>query len=106
MEIVIVRQDHKPWGIDGHLYINRNRVCDTVEHPTRHFPAGTYPLDIQTFPFRHGDGALALKNREIIVGKQALPGVVTQSQAIYDRLYERLKKAFQRHTPVRLTIRG
>ena len=106
MEIVIVRQDHKPWGIDGHLYINRNRVCDTVEHPSRHLPAGTYPLDIRTFPFRHGDGALALKNREIIVGKYALPGVVTQSQATYDRLYERLKKAFQRHTPVRLTIRG
>ena len=35
-----------------------------------------------------------------------LPGVVTQSQPTYDRLYERLKKAFQRGTPVRLTIRG
>jgi len=106
MEIVIVRQEHKPWGIDGHLYINRNRVCDTVEHPNRHLPAGAYTLNIQSFPFRHGDGALCLKDREIIVGRYALPGVVTQSQATYDRLYERLKKAFQRGTPVRLTIRG
>ena len=48
MEIIIIRQEHKPWGIDGHLYINRKR----------------------------------------------------------DRLYERLKKAWQRHTPVHLTIRG
>lgn len=106
MEIVIVRQEHKPWGIDGHLYINRKRVCDTVEHPKRHNPNGTYSVEPDNNPFRHGDGALALKQREIIVGKQLLPGVVTQSQQTYDRLYERLKKAFQRGTPVRLTIRG
>ncbi len=124
MEIVIVRGDKRPWGIDGHLYINRKRICDTVEHPNRHLPAGEYIISSLgaegtslsetahserlglPFPFRHGDGALALKHREIIVGKQLLSGVVTQSQATYDRLYERLKKAFQRGTPIRLTIRG
>ncbi len=124
MEIVIVRQEHKPWGIDGHLYINRTRICDTVEHPSRHLPAGEYIISSLgasgtslsetahserfgiPFPFRHGDGALSLKHGEIIVGKYLLPGVVTQSQATYDRLYERLKKAFQRGTPIRLTIRG
>ena len=124
MEIVIVRQDHKSWGIDGHLYINRKRICDTVEHPARHLPAGTYqitndqskmsnlkcqisnPESTIPFPFRHGDGALSLKHGEIIVGKHLLPGVVTASLPTYDRLYERLKKAFQRGTPIRLTIRG
>ena len=114
MDITIVRGDPKPWGIDGHLYINRRRVCDTVEHPTLHLQQGSYhitlPLREETevgfFPFRHGDGALALKQREIIVGRRLLPGVVTASQATYDRLYERLKKAFQRGTPVHLTIRG
>ena len=106
MEITIVRGDPKPWGIDGHLYINRKRICDTVEHPTHHMPQGAYSIGFDNNPFRHGDGALALKHREIIVGKYLLPGVVTQSQAIYDRLYERLKKAWQRHTPVHLTIRG
>ena len=119
MEIVIVRGEHKPWGIDGHLYIHRKRICDTVEHPTCYLPSGKYiisslseasPLSDEIAlikaPFRHGDGALGLKGREIIVGKNLLPGVVTQSQATYDRLYERLKKAFQRGTPVRLTIRG
>ena len=104
MEITIIRQEHKPWGIDGHLYISRTRICDTVEHPKRHLPAGEYP--ITSFPFRHGDGALSLKHGEIIVGKQLLPGVVTDSQATYDRLYERLKKAFQRGTPVRIKIVG
>ncbi len=106
MEIVIVRQEHKPWGIDGHLYINRQRVCDTVEHPTRYLPQGEYSLDLQSNPFRHGDGALANRNGEIIVGKYTLPGVVTQSQQTYDRLYERLKKSFQRGNKVRLSIRG
>ena len=105
MEIQLVRGDPKPWGIDGRLYINRKLICDTVEHPTHHLPKGVYTIDLETHPFRHGDGALALKQREIIVGRRLLPGVVTQSQATYDRLYERLKKAFQRNTPVRLTIR-
>lgn len=123
MEIIIVRQEHKPWGIDGHLYINRTRICDTVEHPSRHLPAGEYIMDSFSstdttitppyregmevgFLFRHGDGALSLKHGEIIVGKHLLPGVVTASQPTYDRLYERLKKAFQRGTPVHLKIVG
>ena len=106
MEIVIVRGDKRPWGIDGHLYINRKRICDTVEHPTRHKPNGTYSVELDNNPFRHGDGALASTLCEIIVGNFLLPGVVTASQPTYDRLYERLKKAFQRGTPVRLTIRG
>jgi hypothetical protein len=106
MEITIVRGDPKPWGIDGHLYINRKRICDTVEHPTRHKPNGTYSVELDNNPFRHGDGALASTLGEIIVGQNTIPGLVTQSQATYDRLYERLKKAWQRHTPVHLTIRG
>ena len=106
MEITIVRGDQKPWGIDGHLYIQRKRICDTVEHPTKHLPGGEYTICHENNPFRHGDGALALQKREIIVGKMLLPGVVTASQATYDRLYERLKKAFQRGTPVYLHIRG
>ena len=106
MEITIVRGDPKPWGIDGHLYINRKRICDTVEHPTHHLQQGDYHIGWDNNPFRHGDGALALKQREIIVGEGLLPGVVTASQATYDRLYERLKKAFQRGSPVHLTIYG
>ena len=106
MEITIVRGDPKPWGIDGHLYINRKRICDTVEHPAQALQQGEYSIGFDNNPFRHGDGALGLKNREIIVGNFLLPGVVTSSQPTYDRLYERLKKAFQRNTPVLLTIRG
>ena len=106
MEIVLIRGDKRPWGIDGHLYINRKRICDTVEHPTRHKPNGTYSVELDNNPFRHGDGALASTLGEIIVGQNTIPGLVTQSQATYDRLYERLKKAWQRHTPVHLKIIG
>ena len=104
MEIAIVRGAPKPWGIDGHLYINRQRVCDTVEHPTRHLPSGKYQITHDFFPFRHGDGAMGCTNGEIIVGESLLPGVVTQSRAIYGKLYERIRKARQRGSPVRLTI--
>lgn len=106
MEITIVRIAHNPWGIDGHLYINRQRICDTVEHPTRHRPRGTYTIDLSTNPFRHGDGALTGFHGEIFVGRHLLSGVVTESQATYDRLYERLKKALQRGSTIRLTIHG
>ena len=106
MEIVLIRTDHKPWGVDGRLYINRQRVCDTVEHPACHKPKGEYTIDLETNPFRHGDGPMCSTKGEIIVGKQLLSGLVTQSQATYDRLYERLKKAWQRGKTVKLSIRG
>ena len=122
MEIVIVRQEPKPWGIDGRLSIGRQYLCDTVEHPRHHLPEGDYiitslsagsasPLSAAAHsegnlpsPFRPGDGALASLHGEIIVGKQLLPGVVTASQATYDHLYERLKKAFQRGNTIHLRI--
>ena len=106
MNITIVRLARNPWGIDGHLYINRQRICDTVEHPTCCKPKGTYTIDLKTNPFRHGDGALTGHHGEIFVGKLLLSGVVTESQNTYDRLYERLKKALQRGTTIHLTIHG
>lgn len=106
MEIVIVRQEPKPWGIDGRLSIGRQYLCDTVEHPRHHLPEGDYEIKREFCPFRHGDGALASTHGEIIVGENTIPGLVTKSQATYDRLYERLKKAFQRGTPIHLRIVG
>ena len=123
MDIQLVRTNYTQWGVEGHLYINRKRICDTVEHPTRHLPGGDYIISSLgavgsslsaaahsegnlPSPFRHGDGALASLHGEIIVGKQLLPGVVTQSQATYDHLYERFKKAFQRGNTIRLRIIG
>ena len=105
MQIVIKRVSHKPWGIDGVLRINGRRVCDTVEHPWRRKPVGTYEIDLGTHPFRHGDGAMKSVNGEIIVGDMALPGLVIHSAEKYSKLYQRLKKAWQRGTEVKLIIR-
>lgn len=102
MDIQLVRTNYTQWGVEGHLYINRQHICDTVEHPTRHLPEGDYP--VTSFPFTHGDGALAAIHGEIIVGQNLMTALVTQSQATYYRLYERLKKAFQRGSTVHLRI--
>ena len=63
-------------------------------------------INLDTNPFRHGDGALALKQGEIIVGEQLMPGVVTKSRVTYDKLYDRLKKAFRRGGAVQLSVIG
>ena len=115
MEIQVVRTNYASWGVDGHLYINHKRICDTVEHPTRHLPEGDYllvrskdealtPYTLHFTQLTHGDGALSAIHGEILVGKQLLPGVVTASRPTYDHLYERLKKAFQRGSSVLLRI--
>lgn len=104
MEIQLVRIEKNPWGTDGRLYINRHHVCDTVEHPTRCMPRGVYRIDLENNPFRHGDGPMKSTRGEIIVGKNALPGLVVQSRETYDRLYERLRKTWQRGKEIRLSI--
>ena len=117
MDIQLVRTNYTQWGVEGHLYINRKRICDTVEHPKNHLPDGNFelsndlkdkghytPYTLHFTQITHGDGALASLHGEIIVGKQLLPGVVTQSQSTYDRIYDRFKKAFQRGNTIRLKI--
>ena len=104
MEIALVRIEKNPWGIDGRLYINRQHVCDTVEHPTRCLPPGVYQIEQETHPFRHGDGPMKSVRGEIIVGKTALPGLVVRSRETYDRLYDRMRKTWQRGKRVRVKI--
>ena len=35
MEIELIRTKKKEWGVDGMLRIRGEKVCDTVEHPTK-----------------------------------------------------------------------
>ncbi len=105
MEIELNRYRRKHWGVDGHLLINGKKVCDTVEHPVYKKPAGVYIIDIENNPFRHGNGAMMSSRGEIMVGEYKLPGLVLKSQEVYNRLYERLRKTWQRRKEVRLTIR-
>ena len=104
MEIQLVRYRHRAWGIDGYLRVNGVKICDTVEHPSRYKPAGLYEVTLHQNPFRRGDGALANKTGEIVVGEYALPGVVIRSGDVYTRLYDRLKKEWKRNHEVWLRV--
>ena len=44
MEIELIRTKKKEWGVDGMLRIRGEKVCDTVEHPTKYLPEGRYEL--------------------------------------------------------------
>ncbi|MGM9838184.1 MAG: hypothetical protein ACI30A_06830 [Paludibacteraceae bacterium] len=105
MEIELIRYTKRDWGIDGMLLVNKKKVCNTVEHPRYCKPVGQYEVTLRQNPFTHGDGALRSVNGEIIVGKYALPGMVTCSAQTYNTLYDRLKKEWKRGHEVRLTIR-
>lgn len=105
MEIELIRESYSRWGVDGMLSINGEKICDTVEHPRCHLEPGSYLLELQSHPFRHGDGPMKSRDKEIIVGTYVLPGLVTKSQEAYDKLYDRLKKAWQRGTTIQLRVR-
>ena len=104
MHIKLIRKNAKKWGIDGELHINGEKFCDTVEHPTKYLPEGRYELRCGIHPFRKGDGPMLAVNGEIIVGTYALPGMVTNSRPVYERLYDLLKKAARRVKTVKLTV--
>lgn len=105
MEIELIRTNKKDWGVDGMLRINGEKVCDTVEHPTKHKPTGKYDVTLKSNPFKRGDGPMLSVNGEIIVGENACPGMVIHSADAYAKLYDRLKKEWKRGHSVVLKIR-
>lgn len=46
MEINIYRQIGTPWGLMGTILVEGMLVYRTLEHPTRHLPAGEYKVKI------------------------------------------------------------
>ena len=105
MEIEIIRTKKKEWGVDGMLRIRGEKVCDTVEHPTKYLPEGRYELRCGRHPFRRGDGPMLSLKGEIIVGENACPGLVIHSAYTYHKLCERLRKTWERGQSVVLKIR-
>lgn len=47
MEINIYRQIGTPWGLMGTILIEGKIEYRTLEHPTRHLPAGVYKVEIK-----------------------------------------------------------
>lgn len=104
MEIVLKRYHCRKWGVDGELFINGRKVCDTVEHPQYCKPVGVSVVTKEHNPFVHGDGALACRKGEIVVGKWLMAGMVTESSKVHWTLYERLRKAWRKGNEIILTI--
>ena len=118
MLIEIKRYRYSPYGVDGRLIINGRTICATLEHPHNYLPAGSYPLELAidrrmyrklpTTPsgatLRPGNGAFTLKNGNIIVGKEYIPGLVLKSAHTFERLYERIEKSIKRRKGVVMMI--
>ena len=47
MEIKIYRQIGTPWGLMGTILVEGMLEYRTLEHPTRHLPAGVYKVEIK-----------------------------------------------------------
>ena len=100
--ISITRLHETQWGVDGYLQIGGAKVCDTVEHPTRHLPKGHYTLKIlknrklQRFVpavfaadnkplaaiIKPGNGVMAIKDCSIITATYHLDGELLGSMAV------------------------
>ena len=105
MQLTLFRYNESRLGIDGDLHINGHHFCDTVEHPLKRLPKGNYTFTHRNHPFLRGDGPMLARNGEIIVGTNALPGLVKGSSIVFNRLYDQLKKAVARGQTITLTIR-
>lgn len=123
--IIITRLHETQWGVDGYLQIGGAKVCDTVEHPTRHLPKGHYTLKIlknrklQRFApavfaadnvpltaiIKPGNGAMAIKDCSIIVGERLTKGVLIKTAEVFAKIIDRLDKAFKRGEVLELTIK-
>lgn len=106
MEIKIIRKEASRWGIDGECYIENQKVCDTVEHPTAHRSSGKWAISMENRKefFVQGNGPMKNLHGEICVGRYALKGLVLDSANQYWKLQKRMLKAINNNEEVFLII--
>ena len=106
MEICIKRKHFSRWGVDGECYINGTKVCDTVEHPSKHRPCGEYRITKTNFGryFMRGNGAMKSVKGEISLGVYELQGLVLKAAAMHKKVYQRVQVALKRGENVELKI--
>lgn len=130
MLLILTRKNYTRWGVEGTIEIAGQKMCHTVEHPSKYLPTGIYNVKLQRdkrlgrkvpalmedvdqpvvrrarFPMlRLGNGPFTSREGSITVGKWLMDGVVNHSAEIYDRLIDRLEKAERRHEQVGLLIK-
>ena len=106
MEICIKRKHFSRWGVDGECHINGKKVCDTIEHPTKHRPCGEYKVTKANFNsyFTQGNGPMKSIKGEISVGVYELQGLVLKAKEMHQRVRQRVKKAIKRGEKIELKI--
>ena len=119
MQIELTRRAVTRWGADGTLTLEGRPFCDTVEHPDRLLPKGTYPVRLvldrrfaRTMPtlpggaiIRPSNGPFTLRNGSIAVGRHRLSGLLVDTADCFDHLVRRIRRCLARGEPVTLTIR-
>lgn len=106
MNIYIKRYHHSRWGVDGECFIENQKACDCVEHPTAYLPAGEYTINKENYRnyFVRGNGPMKNLKGEICVGRHVLRGFVLETSQEYFKLCKRILKAFKKNETITLII--
>jgi hypothetical protein len=106
MNIYIKRYHHSRWGVDGECFIENQKACDTVEHPTAYLPAGEYTINKNNYRnyFVHGNGPMMNTKGEICLGRHELQGFVLETEQEYWKVRKRIEKALKNSKQVILII--
>lgn len=132
MELLLKRKYLKQYYTIGHLYINGEYYCDTLEDTVRPdgikvkgstaIPAGVYEvvwtfsprfakympllLNVQKFSGVRMHAGVTQKDTEgcILVGRNTKPGVLTNSRKMCDRLYKMIKSAYIHNEKITIKI--
>ena len=123
MNIIIKRTQSIKHFVEGHLYIDENLICDTLENSRSCLSSGIYAIRItkcklkalvfnntvmpQFCPqIKVGNGVYVRHDGSIIVGALAAPGCIVSPRSAFDLFYERFRKNIERGKCVSLEIKN
>ena len=106
MNIYIKRYHYSRWGVDGECFIDNQKACDCVEHPTAYLPAGEYTISKNNYRnyFVRGNGPMMNTKGEICLGRHELQGFVLETAQEYWKVRKRIEKALKNSKQVILII--
>ena len=123
MNIIIKRTQSIKHFVAGHLYIDENLICDTLENSRSCLSSGIYAIRIMKCKLKEmvfgntvmpqfcgqikvGNGVYGRHDGSIIVGTRALFGCIISPRSAFDLLYERIRKNIERGKCVSLEIKN
>ena len=106
MNIYIKRYHHSRWGVDGECFINNQKACDCIEHPTAYLPAGEYTINKNNYRnyFVRGNGPMKNLKGEICLGRHVLLGFVLETEQEYWKVIKRINRALTHNQSITLII--